>query len=167
MHAAATGHHGPPVVRLAFGLDGLTVAALVAYLVVTGGAGREDDGFFTDPLPDGLAVLALAAAIAAGAVAAWALVRDPPRTRAGRWALGLAICFVVSFPVLGLLTEALGLDQGWAPGPVVPLLAATALAAMVLGAFAREPERRGLLFIPLMIGASALIFFLGDLLFPY
>ena len=37
---------------------------------------------------------------------------------------------------------------------------------MVLGAFAREPGRRGLLFIPLLIGASALIFFLGDLLFP-
>jgi hypothetical protein len=98
-----TGHHGPPL-RLAFGLDGLAVAALVAYVVVTEGRGRQDDGFFSDPLPDGLAVLALAAAIAAGAVAAWALVR--------------------------------------------------------------EPKRRGLLLIPLMIGASALIFFLGDLLFP-
>jgi hypothetical protein len=43
---------------------------------------------------------------------------------------------------------------------------ATALGAMVLGAFAREPGRRGLLLIPLLIGASALIFFLGDLLFP-
>ena len=104
MHAAATGHGSSPL-RLAFCLDGLAVAALVAYVVVTGGSGRQDDGFFTDPLPDGLAVLAFAAAIAAGAVAAWALLR--------------------------------------------------------------EPGRRGLLFIPLLIGASALIFFLGDLLFPY
>jgi len=165
MRAAATSHHGPPL-RLPFGLDGLAVAALVAYVTVTGGSGRQDDGFFTDPLPDGLAVLAFAAAIAAGAVAAWALVREPPRTRAGRWALGLAIAFVVSFPVLGLLTEALGHEQGWAPEPVVPLLFAMALGAMVLGAFAREPGRRGLLLIPLLIGASALIFFLGDLLFP-
>lgn len=160
-----TGHHGPPL-RLAFGLDGLAVAALVAYVAVTEGRGRQDDGFFSDPLPDGLAVLALAATIAAGAVAAWALVREPPRTRAGRWALWLAIAFVASFPVLGLLTEALGGDQGWAPGPVLPLLSATALGAMVLGAFAREPGRRGLLLIPLLIGASALMFFLGDLLFP-
>jgi hypothetical protein len=134
--------------------------------VVTGGSGRRDDGFFTDPLPDGLAVLALVAAIAAGAVAAWALMREPLRTRAGRWALWLAIVFVVSFPVLGLLTEALDGAQGWAPEPVVPLLFATALGAMVLGAIAREPERRGLLLIPLLIGASAVMFFLGDLLFP-
>ena len=165
MHPAATGHHRPPL-PLAFGLDGLAVAALVAYVVVTEGGGRQDDGFFTDPLPDGLAVLAVGAAIAAGAVAAWALVREPPQTRAGRWALGLAVAFVVSFPVLGLLTEALGSEQGWAPGPVVPLMSAAALGAMVLGAFAHEPGRRGLLFIPLMIGASALIFLLGDLVFP-
>ncbi len=103
MRAAATRHHGSPL-RLAFGLDGLAVAALVAYVAVTGGGGRQDDGFFSDPLPDGLAVLAFAAAIAAGAVAAWALVR--------------------------------------------------------------KPGRRGLLLIPLLIGAGALIFFLGDLLFP-
>jgi hypothetical protein len=166
MRAAGTEHHGPPL-RLAFGLDGLAIAALLAYVVVTGGRGRQDDGFFTDPLPDGLAVLAFAAAIAAGAVAAWALVREPPRTRAGRWALGLAIAFVLSFPVLGLLTEVLGLEHGWAEPVVRPALPlATALGAMVLGAFAREPGRRGLLFIPLLIGASALIFFLGDLLVP-
>lgn len=167
MRSAATGHHGPPL-RLAFGLDGLVVAALVAYVVVTGGRGRQDDGFFADPLPDGLAVLALAAAIAAGTVAAWALVREPPRTRAGRWALGLAIAFVVSFPVLGLLTEALGLEHGWAEAAVRPtILLVSGFGAMVLGAVAHEPGRRGLLFIPLLIGASALIFFLYDLLFPY
>ncbi|MGZ8648003.1 MAG: hypothetical protein ACXW08_05150, partial [Solirubrobacteraceae bacterium] len=62
----ATGQDGPPL-RLAFGLDGLVLAALVAYVIVTGGHGRQDGGFFADPVPDGLAVLALAAAIAAGA----------------------------------------------------------------------------------------------------
>jgi hypothetical protein len=166
MRIAASGRHGPPLL-LAFGLDGLAIAALVTYIVVTGGQGREDDGFFTDPLPDGLAVLAFATAIAAGAVAAWALAREPPRTRAGRWALGLATAFVVSFPLPALLTEALGLEEGWAESAVRPaLLLATALGAIVLGAFAREPERRGLLFIPLLIGASALMFVLGDLLFP-
>lgn len=164
MRAAATGRHGSPL-RRAFRLDGLALAAFATWMLVTEGRGRQDDGFFSDQLPDGLAALTLVAVIAAGAIAAWALVRDPPRTRAGRWALGLAIAFVVSFPVLGVLTEALGLEQGWAE-PLVPLLAAAALGAMVLGAFAREPGRRGLLLIPLLIGASALIFFLGDLIFP-
>jgi hypothetical protein len=161
----ATGRHSRPL-RLAFGFDGLVLAALVAYVMVTGGHGRQDDGFFADPVPDGLAVLALAAAIAAGAVAAGALVREPPRTRAGRWAVGLAIAFTLSFPVLGLITAALGLEQGWAE-PVVPLQMAAALGAMLLGAVAREPDRRGLLLIPLVIGASALMFFLVSNLFPY
>ena len=106
MSATANGHHHSPL-RLTFGLDILAVVALAAYVAVTEGRGRRDDvGFFGDPLPDGLAVLALAAVIAAGAVAARALVREPPHTRAGRWAL----------------------------------------------------------LIPLLIGAAALIFFLGDLL---
>lgn len=161
----ATGQHVPPL-RLAFSLDGLAFAALAAAVAVTGGHGRQDDGFFSDPLSDGLAVLALAAAILAGVVAAGALLREPPRTRAGRWAVRLAIAFAVSFPVLGLLTEALGLEQGWAE-PVVPLQLATALGAMLLGAVAHEPDRRGVLLIPLVIGASALMFFLVDLLFPY
>ncbi len=103
MSAAANGHHSPSL-RLAFGLDVLAVIALVAYVTVTEGNGRRDDvGFFGDPLPDGLAMLAFAALIAAGAVAARAL-------------------------------------------------------------FAHEPQRRGLLLVPFLIGASALIFVLGDLL---
>jgi hypothetical protein len=161
----ATGQDGAPL-RLAFGLDGLVLAALVAYVIVTGGHGRQDGGFFADPVPDGLAVLALAAAIGAGAIAAGALVREPPRTRAGRWAVGMAIAFTLSFPVLGLITAALGLEQGWAE-PVVPLQMAAALGAMLLGAVAREPDRRGLLLIPLVIGASALMLFLVDLLLAY
>jgi hypothetical protein len=152
--------------RLGLRLDVLAVAALVASVVVTGGRGRDDDvGFLGDPLPDGLAVLAFAAALAAGVVAAWALVHEPPRTRAARWALGLAIAFVASFPVLALLTVALGLEHGWAEPVVRPaLLLATGLGAMVLGAVAREPGRRGLLLVPLLIGEGALTFIVGDLL---
>ena len=166
MGAAATGRHGSTL-RLALRLDALALAALAAWVAVTGGGGREDVGFFGDPLPDGLATLAFAAAIAAGAVAATALVREPPRSRAGRWAVGLAIAFVASLPVIGLLTMALGLDSGWAEAAVRPvLLVVTGFGAIVLGALAHEPERRGLLFIPLMIGAGALLFFLGDLIFP-
>lgn len=160
-----TERHRPPL-RLAFGLDGLVFAVLAVYVVVTGARGRRDDGFFADPVPDGLALLALTAAIAAGLVAARALVREPPDTRAGRWAVGLAIAFTLSFPALGLITATLGLEAGWAE-PVVPLQIGAALGAILLGSVAREADRRGLLLIPFVIGAAALMFFLVDLLFPY
>ena len=166
--SVVTGQDGPPL-RLAVVLDGLGVAAFVAAVLVIGSRGPQDTsdkGFFADPLPAGLMVLAFAAVIAAGAAAALALVRRPLGTRAGRWAIGLAIAFVVSFPVLGLVSEVLDLKQGWAE-PVVPILFLTALGAIVLGAAAREPGRRGLLLIPFLIGASALIFALGELLAPH
>ena len=163
MHATTTRHSAP--LRRAFGLDGLAFAALVVWLVVTGGHGRRDDGFLSDPLPDSLALLALVAAIAGGGVAAWALVRDPPRTRLGRWALGLAIAFVISLPVVNVLTEVLDLKHAVSV-PLYALVLVAAVGAIGLGARAREPERRGLLFTPLLIGASAVIFFLGDLVVP-
>lgn len=161
-------HHRARVL-LAFGLDGLAVGAFVAAVLIIRSRGPQvgpDEGFFADPLPAGLMVLAFAATIAAGAVAAWALVREPLRTPAGRWAARLVIAFAVSFPVLGVITEVLGLEQGWAQ-PLVPPLMLAALSAMVLGAFAREPARRGLLLIPLVIGASAAIFALGEVLAPH
>jgi hypothetical protein len=160
MHATTTRHSAP--LRRAFGLDGLAFAALVMWLIVTGGHGRRDDGFLSDPLPDSLALLALVAAIAGGGVAAWALVRDPPQARLGRWALGRAIAFVISLPVVDVLTEVLDLKHAVS----VPLYALVLGGAIVLGARAHEPGRRGLLFTPLLIGASAVIFFLGDLFVP-
>lgn len=96
--------------RLALRLDGLAVAALVASVVAAGPDGRDDDGpFLSDPLPDGLALLAFAAAIAAGVVAARALLRAPA---------------------------------------------------------AGERGRRGLLLVPLLLGAAAVTFVLGDLVSP-
>ena len=74
----------------------------------------------------------------------------------------------MSLPALGLLTKTLDLEPGWAEAVVPPRPpVVTALGAIVLGTVAHEPGRRGLLLIPLLIGASALLFFLGDLLFPH
>ena len=70
----ADAHRSSPL-WLALGLDALAIA-LLAYVVVTEGEGRDDDkAFLGDPLPDGLALLALVAVIAAGVVATRALVR--------------------------------------------------------------------------------------------
>ena len=93
------------LLRTAFALDLVAVAAFAVYFLVTGGKGRSGNGdFFSDLLPDALAALSLVALLAAGGVAAWALIRGP--------------------------------------------------------------NRSALLLIPLVLGVSALLFFLGDLVFP-
>lgn len=80
MSAVPSRHHTAQL-GLAFGLDALALVALLAYVLVTGGEGRDDDaGFLGDPLPDGLALLALVAVIAGSVVAARALIRHPSET---------------------------------------------------------------------------------------
>lgn len=158
MHQA-TGQDGAPL-RLTLGLGGLAIVALATAAALIELRGSQG------VLASVLAGLAFAIAIVAGAVAGWVLAREPPRTRAGRWALGLAIVLALSFPLLGLITAALDLELGWAE-PVAGLQLAAAIGAVALGAVAREPQRRGLLLIPLVIGTSALMFVLTDLLFPY
>jgi hypothetical protein len=155
-----TGPDGPPL-RLAFGLDALALAALAAAVVLI----ETRDGS-QGVVASVFAGIAFTVAIGAGAVCAWGLIREPLRTRAGRLAVVLAVAFTVSFPALGIITAALDLDSGWAE-PVIPVQIAAALGAVVLGAVAHEPGRRGLLLVPVVIGASALMFVLTDLLFPY
>ena len=96
--------HGT-LLRTAFALDLVAVAAFAVYFLVTGGKGRSGNGdFFSDLLPDGLAALSLVALLAGGVVAAWSLIRGP--------------------------------------------------------------NRSVLFLIPLVLGVGALLFFLGDLVFP-
>ena len=86
------------LLRTAFALDLAAVAAFLVYLLVTGGRGRSDNGdFFSDPLPDGLAALSLVALLAAGAVAAWALIRGPNRSALFLIPLVLGTCALLFF----------------------------------------------------------------------
>lgn len=124
-----------------------------------------DDGFFSDPLPALLALAAFGVAIAAGVVAAQALIREPLQTSRGHWALRLALGLTASFPVVWGITLAFDLDADWLDS-VIPLQVLVGLATAGLGATAREPGRRGLLLIPFVIGVAALAFFLGDLIVP-
>lgn len=163
---APVGRRDP--LRLALGLDAATVLTLGAYaalIAIRGERRGPDDGFLADLAAAILALVTFGAAVAAGGVAAWALAREPLRTRPGRWGLGLAVALVVSFPVLWALALALDRTYDWV-GPFVPLQFAAGLGAVVLGALAREPGRRGLLLIPLVIGTAALAFTLGDLIVP-
>ncbi len=134
-------------------------------LEIRGDRRRPDGGFFADPLPAILAFTAFAVAIAAGAVAARALIREPLQTPRGRWAVRLGLAFAASFPVLWAVMLVFSLDDGWAEA-AVPLQMLVVLGAVGLGAAAREPGRRGLLLIPFVIGVAALAFFLGDLIVP-
>lgn len=155
-------------VRVTLTLDGFAVAALAATVIVLeirGDRRGPGDGFFADPLPAVLALAAFGVAIAAGLVAARALIREPLHTGRGRWALRLALVLTASFPVLWGITLAFDLDADWLES-VIPLQMLAGTAAAGLGATAREPERRGLLLIPLVIGVAALAFFLGDMIVP-
>jgi hypothetical protein len=157
-----------PWLRRALGLDALAVlalGALSALLGIRGDRRGPDDGFLADPAAAILALVTFGAAVAAGGVAAWALAREPPRSRPGRWGLGLALALVVSFPVLWALALALDRTYDWV-GPFVPFQFAAGLGAAILGALAREPGRRGLLLIPFVIGTAALAFALGDMVVP-
>jgi hypothetical protein len=60
----------------------------------------------------------------------------------------------------------LELEEGWGQ-PIVPFWLAIGLIAAVLGAAAPETKRRGLLVIPLMIGAFALVFVVGEVTVPH
>jgi len=155
------GREGGPL-RVALGLDGLALAALLVAVVLI----ENEEGPEQGTAVSIFAGLAFAAAIAAGGLTVLALVRDPLRSGAGRRALGVVACITASFPLLGLATAVFDLDEGWAE-PVLPFQLAAALGAVVLGARADEPQRRGLLLIPLVIGAGALMFVVTDLLFPY
>jgi hypothetical protein len=146
---------------MTLGLDALALAALAAAVVLI----ELRDGS-QGVVATVLAGLAFTVAIGAGALAARALAREPLRTRTGRWALGLAVVFTASFPAFGVITAILGLEEGWAE-PLMPAQFALALVAAVLGLAAREPERRGALLVPLLLGVTALMFVVVDLLFPY
>jgi uncharacterized protein (DUF983 family) len=167
--------HRPPALALALGLDALAVALFVGFVAVVPRAGSQDssdDGFFADPLPAVLIVLAATAVVAAGVVAAVSLVRAPLRSRAGRWAMRLAVFNALLMPAVGVsvttIAWILGYDlpEGWGE-PVAPVWLLSGLAALAFGARAKDPGRRGLLVLPLVIGAAVLSFSLGEILSPH
>jgi hypothetical protein len=111
-------------------------------------------------------------AIAAGVVATVSLVRSPLRSRAGRWATGLALGNALFLPVVGGVGAAgawlvgQNLPEGWGQ-PMVPLWMAAGVAAAILGIVADERGRRGVLVVPFMFGALVLTFWLGEVLVPH
>jgi hypothetical protein len=91
-----------------------------------------------------------------------------------RTAFALDLVAVAAFAVYFLVTGGKGRsDNGdffsdLLPDGLAALSLASLLAAGVVAAWSliRGPSRSALLLIPLLLGVSALLFFLGDLVFP-
>lgn len=173
--AGRAASRGPSSVAVVLCLEALAVVLFVAFVVVVQRGGARDTsggGFFDDPLPAALVLLAATAAVAAGVLATVSLVRDPLRSRAGRWAMWLALLSALMFPAVAASVTAVAwlvgydLPDGWGD-PIAPFWLLTALAATVLGVRANEPGRRGLLILPVVIGAFVLTFWLGEILAPH
>lgn len=156
---------------------GLFAVALVLFVVVTilvtpgPSAEPQNRGFFADPLPAVLLILAAVTVIASGVIALVDLLAGRLATRLGRWAFRLALVTWLTQPfmcVAYVLATALRfeLKEGWGQ-PIVPFWFAIGLVAGVLGILASETRRRGVLAIPLMIGAFALTFAIGELTVPH
>jgi hypothetical protein len=149
------------------------VLFVIVILLVTSGPPDEPQGkgFFAEPLPAVLLIAAALSVIASGVLALVDLLVHRLSTGTGKWAFRLAIvnCLLQPLSVavyLILLLFGLELEEGWGQ-PIVPFWLAIGLVAAVLGAVAPETRRRGLLVIPLMIGAFALIFVVGEITVPH
>lgn len=145
----------------------------VAFIVTTGQPENEaTGGFFSEPVPAVLMILAGVAVISAGATALIDLLGHRPSTGLGRWAFRLALLNCLLLPAAALTVTAIAgltgknLDEGWGQ-PIMPIWFILGATATVLGAIAPEHRRRGILVLPLMIGAFALVFLIGEITVPH
>lgn len=149
---------------------------LFAAVVMTVEASRPEGGatgdFFSEPVPAVLLILAAVAVISGAVTALIDLMGHRLTSTRGKWAFRLAIVSCLLLPVTALaviVTAALGgfeFEESWGQ-PIMPVWFVIGFIAMVLGAIAPEPRRRGVLVLPLMIGAFALVFVVGEITVPH
>lgn len=113
-----------------------------------------------------LLVLALGTMIAAGFRAANSLRLIPLETGAGRFAVRMAVVLAVLLAVMTITLGLLAATDTWEQDsePFIGTWVLLALAASLIGAFAPEPGRRGLLVFPFLIGFAALMLFISEAL---
>jgi hypothetical protein len=158
-----------------FLLLGGAVVLFVAFVLLVTSSLREDEatgGFYSEPVAAALIILAGVAVISSGFAALIDLLGHPLSTSPGRWAFRLALLNCLLLPVVALLVTAIAalagakLEEGWGE-PIMPVWFIVGAGAAVLGAIAPEHRRRGLLVLPLMIGAFALVFLIGEFTVPH
>jgi Na+/melibiose symporter-like transporter len=108
-------------------------------------------------------------------------VRFSPKTRLGKWSLGLIVAMPILFFVGASFTNSL--YESVPAGNTIleditkrPALALTMLAGMVSGisafitgltAIIKKKERAPLVYISTIVGALLLLFLIGEILFPH
>jgi hypothetical protein len=111
-----------------------------------------------------LGALAFGTMIAAGFLAARALRAKPMESGAGRLAVRMGIALAVFLPAMALVLGLLAKTGTWESDsePFLGTWVALALIASLIGVFAPEPGRRGLLVFPLLIGVAGLVLFFSE-----
>lgn len=158
-----------------FLLLGISVLFFIAMVLIVRAGQPENEatgGFFSEPIPAILVILAGIAVISSGPTALIDLLGHRLTTGPGRWAFRLALLNCLLLPVAALAVTAVSwlagtkLEEGWGQ-PIVPLWFALGALATVLGAIAPEERRRSILVLPLMISAFALVFLIGEFTVPH
>lgn len=143
-------------------------------LIVTSGPPENEatGGFFSESVPAMLLILAGFAVISSGLTALTDLLGHRLTTGTGRWAFRLALLNCLLLPVAALSVTAVTwlagakLEEGWGQ-PMMPVWFGLGVVATVLGVMAPEAKRRGILVLPLMIGAFTLFFVIGEFTVPH
>ncbi len=155
---------------IAFGLVllGASCVAIAQYLIFSQPRETPDKSFGDNLVPAILMLSAVASWIAGGVVAAVALRRDRLQSSTGRWAIRVLIFDCALLPLFGVIDgffQLIGnpLPEGWGE-PIVPFWFGGALLALVLALWAKQERLRGLLIIPLYLGAATSTFMLGELI---
>jgi len=159
-------------VRWALSLDVVAIAlfAVGIVLIQRGDSDPADRGFFAEAGYAAIMLTAVGSVLVAGAIAAVSLFRRRLRTDRGRWAVRLALVASLMLPAMGIVEAGArligsGLQVGWGQ-PVMPFFWLATAGSVILGAVSREPGRRGLLMLPVILAALVLAFVLGDILLP-
>jgi hypothetical protein len=156
-------------------LDAAAVAlVIVSALLVQAWPPREADGA-SGPGWTMAVIMPLAGmlALVAGAVAVVSLWRVRLVTQAGKWAVGVGLFSALINPVIVLPAYLIerSIRGGEMPGdwgePYSFVWLASIVVAIILGAVAREPGRRGLLVAPAVIGAFVLTLVIGEFAVPH
>jgi len=147
------------------GMDLLGLAAfLIAQQIVTRrpGAYNIGKGFWSEPVPAGLMVLAALSFILAGLISFLQLWRKPLESSTARWGWRLAKTYMMIILIISCVAAIKEISEAvaqWLELVVISL----GLVSIGLGISSKEPSRKGFFFGPLFLGVLVLVFSLGEL----
>lgn len=154
-------------VRQALGpaVGGFAVLVVLALLMgLIRGDSDDSDPVAVAILFIALGLFAFGLMIAGGFLAAKGLRSESMESGSGVFAVRMAVVLAIVLPVMTLVFGLLAATDTWERDsePFIGAWLVLALVASVIGGFAPEPGRRGLLVIPFLIGVAALVLVLSE-----